>query len=33
LDALVADVMAHAMDLAVPLDVSIGVGKSWASAH
>jgi len=33
LTALVTDVMAHAMDLAVPLDVSIGVGKSWASAH
>jgi len=33
LAALVTDVMTHAMDLAVPLDVSIGVGKSWASAH
>jgi len=33
LSDLVSDVMTHAMDLAVPLDVSIGVGKSWASAH
>jgi len=30
---MVTEVMSHAMDLAVPLDVSIGVGKSWASAH
>jgi len=30
---LVTDVMTHAMELAVPLDVSIGVGESWASAH
>ena len=33
LSDLVTDVMTHAMDLAVPLDVSIGVGDSWASAH
>ncbi|MCL2652381.1 MAG: DNA polymerase I [Propionibacteriaceae bacterium] len=33
LSSLVTDVMTHAMDLAVPLDVSIGVGDSWASAH
>ncbi|MCL2490905.1 MAG: DNA polymerase I, partial [Propionibacteriaceae bacterium] len=33
LSGLVTDVMTHAMDLAVPLDVSLGVGDSWASAH
>ena len=33
LSSLVTDVMTHAMALAVPLDVSVGVGKAWASAH
>ena len=33
LKTLVADVMEHAMDLTVPLDVSMGIGDSWASAH
>ena len=33
LSELVTDVMGHAMDLAVPLDVSVGVGASWAAAH
>ena len=33
LTAGVAQVMGDAMALAVPLDVSIGVGSSWASAH
>lgn len=33
LSSLVVDVMEHAMDLAVPLDVSVGVGASWAAAH
>jgi len=33
LSELVTDVMEHAMDLAVPLDVSVGVGASWAAAH
>ena len=30
--ALVRDVMGHAMDLAVPLEVSVGFGNSWAAA-
>ncbi|MCL2782435.1 MAG: DNA polymerase I [Propionibacteriaceae bacterium] len=33
LTALVRDVMSSAMELSVPLDVSVGVGDSWASAH
>jgi len=32
LEALVRDKMGHAMDLAVPLDVSVGVGRSWHDA-
>ena len=33
LQALVVDVMTGAMTLTVPLDVSVGVGRSWAEAH
>jgi len=33
LTGLVTDVMSSAMQLKVPLDVSVGVGDSWASAH
>jgi len=32
LEALVRDRMGHAMDLTVPLDVSVGVGRSWHDA-
>ncbi|MDR1238099.1 MAG: DNA polymerase I [Propionibacteriaceae bacterium] len=32
LEALVRDKMGHAVDLAVPLEVSVGVGKSWNAA-
>ncbi|WP_040161684.1 DNA polymerase I [Nigerium massiliense] len=32
LETLVRDRMGHAMDLAVPLDVSVGVGRSWHDA-
>lgn len=32
LEALVRDKMGHAVDLAVPLDVSVGVGRSWHEA-
>ncbi|MGJ6981069.1 DNA polymerase I [Aestuariimicrobium soli] len=31
-EALVRDTMGHAMDLTVPLDVSVGVGQSWHEA-
>ncbi len=31
-EALVRDKMGHAVDLAVPLDVSVGVGRSWQDA-
>jgi len=31
-EALVREKMGHAVDLAVPLDVSIGVGRSWQDA-
>ncbi|MDR0960561.1 MAG: DNA polymerase I [Propionibacteriaceae bacterium] len=33
LEALVRQEMEHAIDLDVPLDVSVGVGPSWADAH
>ena len=34
LTALVRDRMGHAVDLDVPLDVSVGIGPSWhAAAH
>ncbi|MCL2465500.1 MAG: DNA polymerase, partial [Micrococcales bacterium] len=33
LGTVVAEVMTGAMALAVPLDVSIGFGPSWATAH
>ncbi len=34
LDALVRDKMGHAVEMEVPLDVSVGVGRSWhAAAH
>ena len=32
LEELVRDRMGHAMDLSVPLDVSVGVGRSWHDA-
>ena len=32
LEAIVRDRMGHAVDLAVPLDVSVGVGRSWHDA-
>ena len=32
LEALVRERMGHAVDLAVPLDVSVGVGRSWHEA-
>jgi len=32
LEALVRDRMGHAMELTVPLDVSVGVGRSWHEA-
>ena len=32
LEALVRDKMGHAMDLAVPLEVSVGTGRSWHEA-
>nr|NLI49540.1 DNA polymerase I [Propionibacterium sp.] len=32
LEALVRDRMGHAMELTVPLDVSVGVGRSWHDA-
>ncbi|MCW3157162.1 DNA polymerase I [Micropruina sonneratiae] len=32
LDALVRDKMGHAVDLAVPLEVSVGTGRSWHDA-
>jgi DNA polymerase-1 len=32
LEALVRDKMAHAVDLTVPLEVSVGVGRSWHDA-
>jgi DNA polymerase-1 len=32
LEALVRDKMAHAVDLTVPLEVSVGVGRSWHEA-
>jgi DNA polymerase-1 len=32
LEALVRDRMAHAVDLVVPLEVSVGVGRSWHDA-
>ncbi len=32
LEALVRERMGHAMDLTVPLDVSVGVGRSWHDA-
>ncbi len=31
-EALVRDKMGHAMDLQVPLDVSVGTGRSWHDA-
>ena len=32
LEALVRDKMGHAVDLAVPLEVSVGTGRSWHEA-
>jgi DNA polymerase I len=32
LEELVRDKMGHAVELAVPLDVSVGVGRSWHDA-
>ena len=32
LESLVREKMGHAVDLAVPLDVSVGVGRSWHDA-
>uniref|UniRef100_UPI0016642585 DNA polymerase I n=1 Tax=Microlunatus endophyticus TaxID=1716077 RepID=UPI0016642585 len=32
LEALVRDKMGHAVELAVPLDVSVGIGRSWFDA-
>ena len=32
LKALVTDQMAHVVELSVPLDVHVGVGKTWAQA-
>ena len=32
LEALVRERMGHAFDLAVPLDVSVGSGRSWHDA-
>ena len=32
MEALVRDRMGHAMDLDVPLDVSVGTGRSWHDA-
>jgi DNA polymerase-1 len=32
LEALVRQAMGHAIELSVPLDVSVGVGQSWESA-
>jgi DNA polymerase-1 len=32
MDALVRDKMGHAVEMSVPLDVSIGVGRSWHDA-
>ena len=31
--ALVADKMKHALQLTVPVEVEIGVGKNWLEAH
>jgi len=32
LEALVREKMGHAVELAVPLDVSVGIGRSWFDA-
>ena len=32
LEALVREAMGHAIELSVPLDVSVGVGASWEAA-
>jgi DNA polymerase-1 len=32
MDELVRDKMGHAVEMSVPLDVSIGVGRSWHDA-
>ena len=32
LETLVRDKMGHAVELEVPLDVSVGVGRSWHDA-
>ena len=31
--ALARDVMAHAMEIGVPLEVSVGTGRNWLEAH
>ncbi len=32
MEALVRDKMGHAVDMAVPLEVSVGTGRSWHDA-